>query len=249
MAQWLDAKVTRRIDWNDHLFSLVFQCADFPSYKAGQFTKVGMLDSEDKVLSRPYSLVSNPQDNELEIIAVPVEEGALSPKLHKVSEGDSLKVLSPATGFLVLDEVPESEVLWLVATGTGVGPFLSIMQTEQPWQSYKKVILVYAVRHINDMAYMPLIESLQEKYPGQLTFVPIVSREQKEGYLKGRIPSLLENHHIQERAGCGLHPDNSQVMLCGNPDMIAQTMSILEGFGLKKHLRRSPGQISMERYW
>lgn len=249
MAQWLDGKITRRIDWNDHLFSLVFECPDFPAYKAGQFTKIGVMDGDDKVLSRPYSLVSHPQDEALEIIAVPVEEGLLSPKLHKLKEGDALKVLSPATGFLVLDEVPQSDVLWLVATGTGVGPFLSIMQTEQVWQTYQKVVLVYAVRHLNDMAYLTLIESLQAKYPEQCHFVPIVSREHRDNCLKGRIPALFENQRIQERVDVGLTAQNSQVMLCGNPEMITETMAVLEGLGLKKHLRRSPGQISMERYW
>ncbi len=110
MAQWLDATVVSRTDWNDHLFSLRFSCADFPQFKAGQFTKVGV-EQDDKILSRPYSLVSGPDDKELEIIAVPVEDGLLSPKLHKLQIDDSLKIMSPATGFLILDEVPKSRDL------------------------------------------------------------------------------------------------------------------------------------------
>jgi ferredoxin--NADP+ reductase len=105
MAQWLDGKVVNRTDWNDHLFSLRFSCADFPKFKAEQFTKVGVRQ-DDKILSRPYSIVSGPDDNELEIIAVPVEDGLLSPKLHTLHIGDALKIMSPATGFLILDEVP-----------------------------------------------------------------------------------------------------------------------------------------------
>ncbi|WP_339719431.1 ferredoxin--NADP reductase [uncultured Paraglaciecola sp.] len=248
MAQWLDAKVVSRTDWNDHLFSLRFSCADFPLFKAGQFTKVGV-EKDGKVLSRPYSLVSGPEDNELEIIAVPVAEGLLSPKLHTLAIGDALKIMSPATGFLVLDEVPKSRDLWLMATGTGVGPFLSILATKQAWESYENVILVYGARYQHDLAYLPLIESWMQQYPEKFHFVPIVSREESDGGLRGRIPNLLKTLTIQEQVGLDLHPEHSQVMLCGNPAMIEGAMQTLVEFGLSKHLRRSPGQISMERYW
>jgi len=248
MAQWLDATVVSRTDWNDHLFSLRFSCADFPKFKAGQFTKVGV-ELDGKILSRPYSLVSGPDDHELEIIAVPVEDGMLSPQLHKLQVGDCLKIMSPATGFLVLDEVPKSRDLWLMATGTGVGPFLSILATEQAWQNYENIILVYGARYEHDLAYTQLIESWSSKYADKFHFVPIVSRENKADILHGRIPTLLKTLSIQQQVGLDIHAANSQVMLCGNPDMIEDATQTLIELGLAKHLRRSPGQISLERYW
>jgi ferredoxin/flavodoxin---NADP+ reductase len=248
MAQWLDAKVVSRTDWNDHLFSLRFSCENFPRFKAGQFTKVGV-EQDDKILSRPYSLVSGPDDNELEIIAVPVEDGLLSPKLHTLQIGDCLKIMSPATGFLVLDEVPKSRDLWLMATGTGVGPFLSILATDEAWQSYDNIILVYGARYQHDLAYMPLIEDWLKRYSDRFHFVPIVSRENKDDALHGRIPTLLKTLSIQQHVGLDIHPSHSQVMLCGNPDMIEDATQTLIELGLAKHLRRSPGQISLERYW
>lgn len=248
MAQWLDAKVVSRTDWNDHLFSLRFSCADFPEFKAGQFTKVGV-EQDGKILSRPYSIVSGPDDNELEIIAVPVEDGLLSPALHKLQIGDPLKIMSPATGFLVLDEVPKSRDLWLMATGTGVGPFLSILATEQVWQSYENIILVYGARYEQDLAYPQLIETWSKQYADKFHFVPVVSRESEDGMLRGHIPVLLKSTSIQQQVGLDLHPAHSQVMLCGNPAMIEDAIQTLIEFGLTKHLRRSPGQISMERYW
>ena len=248
MAQWLDAKVVSRTDWNDHLFSLRFSCADFPQFKAGQFTKIGV-EQDGKVLSRPYSIVSGPDDKELEIIAVPVEDGLLSPKLHTLQIGDSLKIMSPATGFLVLDEVPKSRDLWLMATGTGVGPFLSILATDQVWQSYENVILVYGARYQLDLAYMPLIEGCLEQHPDKFHFVPIVSRENNADGLQGRIPTLLNTGVIQQQVGLDIHFEYSQVMLCGNPAMIEDAIQTLVALGLTKHLRRSPGQISLERYW
>jgi ferredoxin--NADP+ reductase len=248
MAQWLDAKVVRRTDWNDHLFSLSFCCDGFPAFKAGQFTKIGV-EHDGKVLSRPYSLVNGPDEDFLEIIAVPVEEGMLSPRLHELKIGDSLKVMAPATGFLVLDEVPDSQNLWLIATGTGVGPFLSILSTQQVWQKFAQVSLIYGMRHTSDLAYRPLIDSCLTNYPEQFNFVPVVSRENAEGALRGRIPELLSSQLIQQQSKQSLNAQDSQVMLCGNPDMIQDAMQVLMDMGLSKHLRRSPGQISMERYW
>ena len=248
MAKWLDAKVESKTEWNDHLFSLRFSCRNYPSFKAGQFTKFG-IEQAGKVVSRPYSLVNNPHDNALEIIAVPVEDGVLSPKLHALKVGDEVKVMAPATGFLVLDEVPKSRDLWLIATGTGVGPFLSILATEQPWNTSQNLVLVYGARYAQDLAYSELIDSWNKEYPSRFHYVPVVSREEQDKTLTGRIPTLLTSGGIQQQVGLDLHPDNSQVMLCGNPNMIEDTNQVLASFGLSKHLRRNPGQISMERYW
>ncbi|MFT4938473.1 MAG: ferredoxin--NADP+ reductase [Paraglaciecola sp.] len=248
MAKWLDAKVVKRTDWNDHLFSLSFSCAGFPTFKAGQFTKIGV-EHDGKVLSRPYSLVNGPDEDFLEIIAVPVAEGMLSPKLHELKIGDSLKVMAPATGFLILDEVPESKNLWLIATGTGVGPFLSILSGQQVWQKFAQITLVYGMRQTRDLAYRPFIESCLANHPEQFRFVPVVSREDAVGALRGRIPELLSSQQIQQQSEQNLNSEDSQVMLCGNPDMIQDAMQVLFDMGLSKHLRRSPGQISMERYW
>ncbi|GAA6186513.1 MULTISPECIES: ferredoxin--NADP reductase [Alteromonadaceae] len=249
MAQWHDGKIVNRVDWNDHLFSLQFQCDQFPKFVAGQFTKVGLTQADNTVLSRPYSLVNSPNDEYLEIIAVPVEQGSLSPKLHELKIGDSVKVMSPATGFLVLNEVPQSDILFLIATGTGIGPFLSILESDEIWTKYKHVVLVYGVRHNSDLAYQQKIQKWLELKSTQFHFVPIVSRQQCADALTGRIPELIRNGDIQRSCGFEFDPITCQVMLCGNPEMIKDTLEVLSAFGLKKHLRRSPGQISVERYW
>jgi ferredoxin--NADP+ reductase len=249
MAQWLDAQVTERINWYDHLFSLRFNCEAFPAFKAGQFTKIGIEQSDGKILSRPYSLVNGPAADQLEVIAVPVEDGQLSPKLHQLQSADKLKVMAPATGFLVLDEVPQSEHIWMLATGTGVGPFLSILAGSEVWEKYQTVILVYAARKLDDLAYLDTIKQWQQRYPEQFKFVPVVSREKSDWTLAGRIPSLLADNTIQNSVSCQLSIESSQTMLCGNPQMIQDSIVVLENMGLKKHLRRAPGQISMERYW
>lgn len=249
MTQWLDATVVNRTDWNDHLFSLRFECSKFPEFKAGQFAKVGLVQEDGNIVSRPYSLVNPPSEKELEIIAVPVESGLVSPKLQELQVGDELKVMTPPTGYLVLDEVPKSRDLWLIATGTGVGPFLSILATQQAWTDYENIVLVYGARWEQDLAYLPLIEQWLKDYPKRFKFVSVVSRETVSSSLHGRIPTLLMSGEIQQKVGLALGVKDSQVMLCGNPNMINDSMNVLTGMGLSKHLRRAPGQISMERYW
>jgi ferredoxin--NADP+ reductase len=249
MAKWLDAGVIERIDWNTHLFSLKFICSEALPFTAGQFVKIGLEEANGQVLSRPYSLVNSPGTKHLEIIAVPVAEGSLSPQLHTLAKGDTLKVMSPATGFLTINEVPASKNLFMLATGTGVGPFISIIQDEEVWQKYENIILVYGARKIEDLAYLSTIQALARKHPFRFRFVPVTSREFYSEGLHGRIPSLIQQHAIQQKCGFEISPENSQVMLCGNPDMIKDANIELLALGLVKHLRRSPGQISVERYW
>lgn len=248
MADWLQGRVSERVDWNDHLFSLRIKCADFPCFKPGQFTKVGIKQG-NKVVSRAYSLVNAPGDDCLEIIVVPVPEGTLSPQLHLLRPKDEVQVMAPATGFLTLEEVPQSNNLWMMATGTGVGPFLSILSDPRVWHDYAQITLLYGMRHAVDFAYRSQLEHWQQRHPQQFHLIPVVSRERVQGCAYGRIPGLLASAEFQQYTPQILSAEDSQVMLCGNPEMIKETAELLMTMGLNKHLRRSPGQISMERYW
>lgn len=247
MAQWLTGIIENRIDWNESLFSLNFHCKGFPQFKAGQFTKIGLYQRNGAILSRPYSLVNTPEQDKLEILALPVENGELSPQLHSLQVGDTIQVMCPATGYLTLDEVPKSKTLFMLSTGTGVGPFLSILKSNEVWQKYENIVLVYAVRYDSDFTYLDTIQSLLDKNSEQFKFVPIVSREPCKRGLNGRIPAILDD--IQQNCGIKFSPQSSQIMLCGNPGMINDTYRVLQKMGFKKHLRRSAGQITMERYW
>ncbi|WP_298440568.1 ferredoxin--NADP reductase [uncultured Ferrimonas sp.] len=247
MTNWIQGKVVERIDWNERLFSLKVDAPVDP-FVAGQFGKLGLEQGGERV-QRAYSYVNAPHQPLLEFLAVTVDEGELSPKLHLLNAGDELMISSRPNGFLTLDEVPAGRELWMFATGTAVGPFLSILQSEDCWDRYESFILVYAVRHSDDLAYLELIQSIVAKHPQQFRFVPIVSREDHEGSLRGRIPELLKQGAIQEKAELPIKPARSQTMICGNPDMIRDTTAVLEEMGLRKNLRRTPGQITVEKYW
>jgi ferredoxin--NADP+ reductase len=149
----------------------------------------------------------------------------------------------------VLSEVPDAENLWLLATGTGIAPFLSILKSETVWRRYRRVVLVEAVRHASELAYLEELERLKREHEGRFDTVTFVSREQAPGALAGRIPQAILDGRLEAAAGVALSAAGSQVMICGNPDMVTDSVAALAQRGMKKHRRRSPGHITVENYW
>ncbi|MDB2386788.1 ferredoxin--NADP reductase [Shewanella sp.] len=248
---WIEGSVIERHDWSDKLFSLKIK-ADTGQFIAGQFTKLSQV-IDGKRIGRAYSLVNPPGTDYVEILIVAVDDGLLSPNLQALNEGDVIDVAAKATGFMTLDELPKDEHkgkhLWFLATGTAVGPFISIMATDEPWQSYQKVVLVYGVREAADLAYLALLREFEATYPEQFKLVLSVTREEVAGALRCRIPDGLNNGDIEAAAGVTLSAKDSQVMICGNPGMITGAQQALKDKGLVKNLRRAPGQITVEKYW
>ncbi len=246
MAQWLSGTVTTNTHWTDSLFSLRVQTEPF-DFIAGQFVRLALDTAEGKV-QRAYSLLNSPGDTEQEFLISTVADGVLSPLLQQLKPGDMVQVSQPASGFFVLDEVPDGKNLWLIATGTGIGPYLSMLGTKTPWQRFSSIILLHSVRYAAELVYQPLIHSFQQSYGTQLHYQPVVTRETYPGALQHRIPELISSGALQQ--ACGQQLDShSQVLLCGNPQMITETKAVLENLGLKKNLRRDPGQITVEQYW
>ncbi|MDF0533234.1 ferredoxin--NADP reductase [Shewanella sp. A32] len=247
---WHVGKVIERTDWNSRLFSLKI-AVDIGPFIAGQFVKLGM-EIQGKRVARAYSVVNAPGSNYIEILAVTVPDGSLSPALHLLLPGDVVEVNVPATGFLTLPELPSGKLqgrhLWMLATGTAVGPFLSMLDTAEPWQRFEQVILVYGARLVADLAYLDKLQTLARKNT-QFCFLPSVTRETQSGMLHCRIPDGIASGEIERQAGITITATDSQVMLCGNPGMIHSTIELLTARGLHKNLRRAPGQITTEKYW
>jgi len=243
---WIESEVIEHIRWTDSLSSIKFKANVLP-YVAGQFTKVGLKINDD-FISRPYSYVSSPNDDYLEIIYVHVPDGLLTPALHKLEAGDKLQVMEKASGFFVMDEVPNGKNLWMLATGTGLGVFISLLKTSQPWDRFEKIILVHGVRTKNELAYQKQIKKFEEDHPGKIKYIQTVTREKEPNCLNVRIPQGLETKKIQEQAKIEITLD-SQVMICGNPDMINDTVALLEKSGLERNRRSKPGNITLEKYW
>jgi ferredoxin--NADP+ reductase len=151
-------------------------------------------------------------------------------------------------GFLTVDAVPEARHLWMLATGTGVGPFLSILKSGTALQKYQKLVLVYSVRTASELAYQDAIANLREQYNAQLSFIPLVTREAVDGTLNKRVTAAIQSGELEQQAGIKMTAEDSHVMMCGNSDMISEVTKLLESRDMRKHLRREPGHITTEKY-
>ena len=247
MSKWVEGTVVAQKHWAGLLYSLQVE-AKLPPFRAGQFTKLA-LAVEGEMVGRPYSFVNAPATRPHEFYYVVLPGHPLTPRLCKLEPGDSVYLAPQPAGYLVLDEVPPGEDLWLLCTGTAIGPFLSILGTEAPWQRFRRVVLVHAVRRAEELTYQEQIQSLRAQRAGQFEFVPVVSREHCDFALDGRIPKAIQDGRLEARAGIEFDARSSRVMVCGNPAMVADTVHALERRGLKKHRRREPGQICVENYW
>jgi ferredoxin--NADP+ reductase len=245
--RWCEGRVRDLQQWTDTLFSIRLE-ADVDPFIAGQFTKLG-LEIGDELVSRPYSYVNAPDDPLLEFYFVTVPDGPLTNKMVELKSGDAIWVMRRAAGFLTLNEVPDSRHLWLLSTGTAIGPFLSILKTEQPWQRFERVVLVHAVRLAAELSFRQTIESLRSRYPTQFQFIPFASREDTDFAIRARIPASIADGRLEAAAGMAFSPELSQIMICGNPEMVKSTQSILEERGLSRNRRRAPGHLSVENYW
>lgn len=248
MANWVTGKVIRVERWTEALFSLIVHAPVNP-FTAGQYGKLG-LDINGERLQRAYSYLNAPHSPDLEFYLVTVPEGKLSPHLALLKPGDELQLVSDAAGFFVLDEVPDSDTLWMLATGTGLGPYLSILQEGKDLERFNNLVLVHAVRYAADLSYLPLMQALEQRYEGKLRIQTVVSRESAPGSLTGRVPALIDSGALEAAVGLPMTTDNSHVMLCGNPQMVRDTQLLLkETRQMTKHLRRRPGHITAENYW
>jgi ferredoxin--NADP+ reductase len=247
MPKWIEGTVVAQKRWTERLYSLSVN-AEIGAFEAGQFAKLA-LEVGGEMLARPYSFVNAPAERPHEFYYVALAEGPLTQRLCGLDSGDAIHLAPRPSGFLVLSEVPECAELWLISTGTGIGPFLSILKTEAPWRRFARVALVHAVRRADELTHREQIERLLGEHPEQMRAVSFVSRESKHGALQGRIPAAIEDARLESAAGVALSASSSHVMLCGNPDMVADTTAALVRRGMRKHRRREPGHITVENYW
>ena len=271
--------VLSKTTWTPNLFSFTVSRPDSFKFTAGQFVRLGVNPSQlqyykqqsdvsdddvdeaantalNEDIFRAYSIMSSPFDEVLEFFSIVIPDGAFTSQLQHLQVGDELLLNTMPFGFLTLAryQKPLPKDLWLLATGTGLAPFLSMLQDLKTWEDYEHIILAYSARSTEELAYVEKIGSLQKDFgslvdnPATLTFIPIVTRESVEGALTERLPKLLLEGTLQARAGIELDIDSTHVMLCGNPDMVEDTKETLKSLGLVMN-RRGEGNIAVENYW
>lgn len=240
---WVAGEVMARRDWTGELFTLTVG-ADVEPFVAGQFLRLGLVE-EDRFVSRAYSVASAP-GAPLEFFVALVREGALTPALHELGPGDALAVTARAAGHFTLEHVSVLPALWLIATGTGLAPYLSMLRAGELWARWGRVVLVHGVRTHADLAYGEEIRQLCGTRG--LIYLPVVSREPpQDGVFGGRIPQQIAA--LEAAAGVALAPESSHVLLCGNPAMIEEMDALLAARGMGHDRPSRPGNVTIERYW
>ena len=237
--------------WTPTLFSFTMTRPAHFKFTAGQFARIGLM-VQNELVARAYSVVSSPFDETLEFFSIVVPDGAFTSNLQHLKIDDELYLEKIPYGYLTLAryQLPAPQDLWLLATGTGLAPFLSMLQDFETWNKYKQINLVYSVRTVEELAYVERIQEIAnvfgEGHDG-FKFVPIITRD-PNATLHDRLPTLIANGEKEKVVGMPLNPETSHVMLCGNPQMVDDTKEALKQRGLTMN-RRGEGNISVENYW
>ena len=270
-------KVIEVTRWAPTLLSFKVTRPDGFKFTAGQFVRLGIhgkdlqyfaqnhetklitSETQDKPIDldgyvcRAYSVASSPYDEFIEFFSVVIPQGEFTSKVNHIQVGDSLLLNTTPFGYLTLAryQLPLPNDLWLLATGTGLAPFLSILKTIDVWQQYQRIILVYSARTSQELAYQAEIDAIKSIYGDNgaaFVFLPIVTREADYAGEKARIPNLILSGKLTELVGQKLDKERSHVMLCGNPQMVEDTKEALKSIGLTMN-RRGEGNIAVENYW
>lgn len=245
------------------LFSLTCTRPTGFRFTAGQFARLGVdntlnIPQEQDIIWRAYSMVSGPYDEELEFFSIVVPDGAFTSHLHQLRVGDSLYLDKTNFGFLTTARFETGSDLWLLGSGTGLAPFLSILHDPATWEQFRKVILVHSARTARELVYQdaiqglathPVLSELVENLPQRFQYVPVVTREHIPGTLHSRITELLACGALTEKTGLALTPEHSRFMICGNPEMVTDIRNTLKNMGFGPARRNKPGEIAVENYW
>ncbi|AYR23691.1 ferredoxin--NADP reductase [Herbaspirillum rubrisubalbicans] len=243
--------------WTDKLLSFRTTRPAGYRFTAGQFARLG-LEIEGEVVSRAYSITSAEGADYLEYYAIIVPEGKFTSRLNQLEPGDPIWVEKLSYGFLTADRFTDGKQLWMLATGTGLGPYVSILQQPEVWRRFDDLVVVHGVRQREELAYADTFAQLrqqagQQGLPARLHLLRCVTREtdlpQAPGWLTGRITNLLKEGALERACGVALNLEQSRVMACGNPDMVTELRELLRERGMTPLRRTGGGQFVTEDYW
>ena len=251
--KWTAERVLSIRYWTPALLS--FRTTRYRGFRftPGHYARLGLGDAGSLVW-RPFSIVSAAYEEHLEFLAVLVPGGAFSAPLSQLRTGDAVLVEKPSYGFFTVDQLAPGRDLWLLASGTGLGPYLAILRDPAVWQAFERLIVVHSVRHSSELAYGDEIAALPAAAlfadaPAKLVYLPVVTREPGATALSARIPQLINDGRLEQAAGRGLSVESSRLMVCGNPEMARELRALLTARGFRTSRRSVPGQLAFENYW
>ncbi len=244
--------VTSVKHWNETLFSFTTSRGDSLRFKNGHFIMIG-LEDEGKPLMRAYSIASANYEEELEFFSIKVPDGPLTSKLQKIQVGDEIIMSKKPTGTLILDNLLPGRNLYLISTGTGLAPFMSIIKDPETYEQYDKVILTHGTRYVSELAYQ---QRIQEELPNneyfgdlvkdKLIYYPTVTRD--DFHTKGRITDALKTGKLTRDLGLpDLSLEHDRFMICGSPSMLKDTCDILDAMGFEEARQGNVGHYVIER--
>ncbi|MBV8680986.1 MAG: ferredoxin--NADP reductase [Aquitalea sp.] len=240
--------------WSDKLLSFRLSRPESWRFVPGQFARLGLPLENGGMVWRAYSMTSASWDEHLEFFSIVVPDGLFTSRLARLQVGDEVLLDNKANGFFTVDRLPDGDDLWLLATGTGLAPYLSILQQPEVWQRFARIVLVHCVRDVSELAYRAEIAALRQhplwqEWGERLQYVPVVTRHAEAGMLQQRIPALLASGELAEAAGLPLTVEHSRFMICGNPAMVEDTHRQLMKMGFRLSRLSAPGHLVLENGW
>ncbi len=252
MSAFHHEKVLSVRHWTERLFS--FRTTRTPSFRfrSGQFVMMG-LEGDKKPLLRAYSLASAHYDDELEFFSIKVPDGPLTSRLQHLEAGDEILIGRKPTGTLVVDNLKPGRTLFLLGTGTGLAPFLSIIRDPEAYDKFDHIVVAHGVRWIKDLAYsdaiqndLPNDELIGDLVRDKLIYYPTVTREPFRN--QGRLSVALTSNAMTEALGLPpIDPAHDRFMLCGSPAMLADIRAILDAKGFEEGNQGEPGDYVIEK--
>ncbi|MEK8047048.1 MAG: ferredoxin--NADP(+) reductase [Burkholderiales bacterium PBB6] len=252
MSAFNEERVLSVHHWTDRLFSFTTTRDTSLRFSNGHFTMIG-LRVDGKPLLRAYSIVSPNYEETLEFLSIKVQDGPLTSRLQHIQVGDSIIVGKKPTGTLLIDYLLPGKRLYLLSTGTGLAPFLSVIRDPDTYEKFEQVILVHGTREVKELAYhdyitqeLPKHEFLGEMVSKQLLYYPTVTREPFRN--QGRLTTALEEGQVAKALGIPmLNAEEDRVMICGSPEMLRDLKTMMEVRGLKEGNTTTPGDFVIER--
>ncbi|AUX60646.1 ferredoxin--NADP reductase [Simonsiella muelleri] len=219
-------------------------------FTAGQFARLGFREGEGYIW-RAYSIVSAEYAEELIFFAVLIEGGAMSAYLNRLQENDAILLDKVAQGFFIPQRFPDGRDLIMLSTGSGIAPFLSILQQPEIWQRFETLALAHCVSYNNDLIFNQQIDKLSKhplvgEFVAKLRFIGMTTREYDDQHLHFRLPESLRNGTLSQAMNLPFEQTHSRFMICGNPNMVRDTFQALLDLGFTMHRNKLAGQIIME---
>lgn len=252
MASLLTETVTNIHHWTDSYFSFTTSRSDSFRFQSGQFTMIG-LKQENAPIMRAYSIVSAHYEDQLEFFSIKVPDGALTSKLKNIQVGDEILINSKPTGSLLKEQLRPGKNLYLLSTGTGLAPFLSIIKDPGIYESYDKIILTHGCRYKKDLAYYKTItqdlrnhELVGDQVEQKLLYYPTITRETFP--TQGRLTDLIAQNQLSKDLGLpALDPNQDRFMICGSPGMLKDLSKLLIEKGFSETRKGTLGEFVVER--